>query len=130
MYVLTLDTPQIVEISPFSQGDLHPTAIYVLDAFFELYIIVGSRAQAQYLSFHNALEFAQEYGILAAGMEDRPFVPFSTVVFEGIPRDMKSVFRKWRDVDSPTVTNVSTGLKRGRSLRVVPLNQALQALGD
>ncbi|KAI1457656.1 hypothetical protein F4805DRAFT_474947 [Annulohypoxylon moriforme] len=121
---------QIVEISPFSQRDLMPRNIYVLDAFFELYIIVGSRAQAQYASFHNALEFAQEYGILAAGMEDRPFVPFSTVVLEGIPRDMKSVFRKWRDADSPTVTNVNTGLKRGRSLRVVPLNQALQALDD
>ncbi|KAI1483878.1 hypothetical protein F4774DRAFT_363750 [Daldinia eschscholtzii] len=121
---------QIVEISPFSQTDLRPTNIYVLDAFFELYIIVGSRAQAQYASFHNALDFAQEYGILAAGMEDRPFVPFSTVVLEGIPRDMKSVFRKWRDADSPTITNVSTGLKRGRSLRVVPLNQALQALSD
>ncbi|KAI0887295.1 uncharacterized protein GGS22DRAFT_107408 [Annulohypoxylon maeteangense] len=121
---------QIVEMSPFSQKDLLPKNIYVLDAFFELYIIVGSRAQSQYASFHNALEFAQEYGILAAGMEDRPFVPFSTVVLEGIPRDMKSVFRKWRDADSPTVTNVNTGLKRGRSLRVVPLNQALQALDD
>ncbi|KAI2639744.1 hypothetical protein GGS26DRAFT_282682 [Hypomontagnella submonticulosa] len=121
---------QIVEISPFSQKDLRPTGIYVLDAFFELYVIVGSRAQSQYASFHNALDFAQEYAILAAGMEDRPFVPFSTVVLEGIPRDMKSVFRKWRDADTPTVTNVATGLKRGRSLRVVPLNQALQALSD
>ncbi|KAI1777619.1 hypothetical protein F4818DRAFT_319692 [Hypoxylon cercidicola] len=121
---------QIVEISPFSQTDLQPTSIYVLDAFFELYIIVGSRAQAQYASFHNALDFAQEYGILAAGMEDRPFVPFSTVVLEGIPKDMKSVFRKWRDTENPTITNPNTGLKRGRSLRVVPLNQALQALSD
>ncbi|KAI1393686.1 uncharacterized protein F4822DRAFT_20771 [Hypoxylon trugodes] len=121
---------QIIEISPFSQVDIQPTGIYVLDAFFELYIIVGSRAQSQYSSFHNALDFAQEYAILAAGMEDRPFVPFSSVVLEGIPRDMKSVFRKWRDANSPTVTNVSTGLKRGRSLRVVPLNQALQALSD
>ncbi|KAI1098076.1 hypothetical protein F4804DRAFT_325775 [Jackrogersella minutella] len=121
---------QIVELSPFAQTDLLPRGIYVLDAFFELYIIVGSRAQSQYASFHNALDFAQEYGILAAGMEDRPFVPFSTVVLEGIPRDMKSIFRKWRDADSPTVTNVNASLKRGRSLRVVPLNQALQALSD
>ncbi|ORY69542.1 uncharacterized protein BCR38DRAFT_419400 [Pseudomassariella vexata] len=124
---------QILELSPFSQADLHPTKIYVLDAFFELYIIVGSRAQLQYASFHNALDFAQEYAILAAGMEDRPFVPISTVVLEGIPRDMKRVFRKWRDADSPTITNTpgsGTGLRRGRSLRIVPLNQALQALSD
>ncbi|KAK7951181.1 uncharacterized protein PG986_006909 [Apiospora aurea] len=123
---------QIVEVCPFSQSDLQPTGIYVLDAFFELYIIVGKRAQSQYASFHNALDFAQEYAILAAGMEDRPFVPISTVVLEGIPRDMKSVFRKWQDTDSPTLMPPPTrpGLRRGRSLRVMPLNQALQAMSE
>ncbi len=67
-------------------------------------------------------------------MEDRPFVPISTVVLEGIPRDLKSVFRKWRDADSPTRMNsnnpTSPNLKRGRSLRIVPLTQALQALTE
>ena len=116
---------QIVEISPFSQGDLSPSQIYVLDAFFEIYIIVGSRAQSEYSAFHNALMFAQEYGILAAGMEDRPMVPFSSVVLEGIPRDMKSVFRKWRDGLAPTV--MQSSLQRGRSLRVVPLTAVLEA---
>lgn len=99
-----------------------------------MYIIVGAHAQSRYAAFHNALEFAQEYAILASGMEDRPFVPISTVVLEGIPRDLKSVFRKWRDGRSPTVMNPSSQpgspLKRGRSLRVVPLNQALQALRE
>ena len=123
------------EISPFSQLDLSPSHIYVLDAFFELYIIVGSRAQTEYSSFVNALDFAQEYSILAAGMEDRPFVPVSTVVLEGVPRDLKSVFRKWSDAKSPTIMHhegaaASTGLKRGRSLRIVPLNQALMALAE
>ncbi|GAB1320081.1 hypothetical protein MFIFM68171_10291 [Madurella fahalii] len=138
---------QITEISPFNQTDLLPSKIYVLDAFFEMYIIVGARSQHQYAAFRNALDFAQEYAILAAGMEDRPFVPISTVVLEGIPRDLKSVFRKWRDAGSPTVMNVSPAnssaatpapggssgasgspLKRARSLRVVPLTQAMQAL--
>ncbi|RDL40441.1 Actin depolymerizing protein [Venustampulla echinocandica] len=117
---------QIVEISPFSQADLSPSCIYVLDAFFEMYIIVGANAQSQYPAFHNALVFAQEYGILAAGLEDRPFIPVSTVVIEGIPRDMKSVFRKWREGSAPTRTQTA-GLQRGRSLRVVPLNAALEA---
>lgn len=131
-----------MEINPFSQTDLSPTKIYVLDAFFEMYIIVGRNAQAEYASFHNALDFAQEYAILAAGMEDRPFVPVSTVVLEGIPRDMRSCFRKWRDELSPTRTvapqPLSGGggvggrpspLRRARSLKIVPLGQALQALG-
>jgi len=100
---------------------------------------VGARSQNQYAAFHNALDFAQEYAILAAGMEDRPFVPISTVVLEGIPRDMKSVFRKWNEAASPTIMSgqppaeVKFGgptLKRGRSLRIVPLGQALQALSD
>jgi len=99
-----------------------------------MYIIVGYGAQAQYAAFHNALDFAQEYAILASGMEDRPFVPISTVVLEGIPRDLKSVFRKWRDSDAPTRMNASNptspSLKRGRSLRIVPLTQALQALAE
>ncbi|GJN69130.1 hypothetical protein PLICBS_003176 [Purpureocillium lilacinum] len=124
---------QVFEISPFGQADLSPFSIYVLDAFFEMYIVVGARANSQYTSFRNALDFAQEYAILAAGMEDRPFVPVSTVVLEGIPRDLKRVFRKWDDAHSPTVTNqpaAGQGLKRGRSLRVVTLNQALQALSE
>ncbi|KAH8879118.1 hypothetical protein GQ53DRAFT_834418 [Thozetella sp. PMI_491] len=126
------DKKQIVEVSPFSQADLLPSNIYILDAFFEMYIIVGARSQHQYAAFHNALEFAQEYAILASGMEDRPFVPISTVVLEGIPRDLKSVFRKWDDNASPTAMNpnnpTTPNLKRGRSLRIVPLNQALLAL--
>ncbi|KAH8164145.1 hypothetical protein CIB48_g4094 [Xylaria polymorpha] len=121
---------QIVELSTFSQPDLSPISIYIIDAFFELYIVVGSHAQAEYASFHNALDFAQEYAILAASVEDRPFVPVSTVVLEGIPRDMKSVFRKWQDALSPTITNTNTGLKRGRSLKVVSLGQALQAMSE
>jgi hypothetical protein len=121
---------QVFEIAPFNQHDLSPQHIYVLDAFFEMYIIVGARAQSQYASFRNALDFAQEYAILAAGMEDRPFVPISTVVLEGIPRDLKRVFRFWRDDLNPTATNTSTSLKRGRSLRVVSLTQALQALRE
>lgn len=136
------DRQQIAEIYPFSQVDLDPVGIYIIDCFFEMYIVVGYGAQPQYASFRNALDFAQEYAILASSMEDRPFVPISTVVLEGIPRDLKSVFRKWRDTESPTKMNAggtasngstplgSPGLQRGRSLRIVPLNQALLALAE
>lgn len=101
-----------------------------------MYVVVGAQARGQYASFHNALDFAQEYAILASGMEDRPFVPISTVVLEGIPRDLKSVFRKWSDAASPTVngpaspTASSPNLRRGRSLRIVPLTHALQAMAE
>jgi hypothetical protein len=117
-------------MSPFNQLDLRQDSVYVLDAFFEMYIIVGALAQSQFAAFRNALDFAQEYAILASGMEDRPFVPISTVVLEGIPRDLKRVFRKWLDEASPTAMNPAAGLKRGRSLRIVPLTHALQALSE
>lgn len=95
-----------------------------------MYVIVGSKAQSQFTSFRNGLSFAQDYAILAASIEDRPFIPVSTVVLEGVPRDLKRVFRKWEDEKSPTVMNQppATGLRRGRSLRVVSLTQALLAL--
>lgn len=81
------------------------------------------------MSFQHALLFAQEYGILAAGMEDRPMVPVTTVVLEGVPKDMRSVFRKWVPGLSPTThqTVPSGNLRRGRSLRVLQLNAALDA---
>ncbi|KAH6897165.1 hypothetical protein B0T10DRAFT_476123 [Thelonectria olida] len=126
---------QIFEVTPFNQRDLSLEHIYVLDAFFEIYIIVGSKAQDQYPSFRNALDFAQEYAILASGLEDRPFVPISTVVLGGIPRDLKRVFRSWRDELAPTASQPAASAllgtpKRGRSLRVVSLTQALQALNE
>ncbi|KAI5465451.1 hypothetical protein BGZ63DRAFT_399919 [Mariannaea sp. PMI_226] len=126
---------QICEVTPFNQADLSREHIYVLDAFFEIYIIVGSKAQNRYTSFRNALDFAQEYAILASGLEDRPFIPISTVVLEGIPRDLKRVFRSWRDEFSPTASHLAAPAllgtpKRGRSLRVVSLTQALQAVSD
>ncbi|KAL6909062.1 hypothetical protein GGI43DRAFT_167122 [Trichoderma evansii] len=124
---------QIYEISPFNQADMSTFNIYILDAFFEMYIIVGSQAQSEYASFRNALDFAQEYAVLAASMEDRPFIPISTVVLEGVPRDLKRVFRKWTDERCPTLLQVpsgESGLRRGRSLRVVPLTQAILALKE
>ncbi|KOS19212.1 Advillin [Escovopsis weberi] len=151
---------QIYEVAPFNQLDVSPRSIYVLDAFFEVYIIVGARAQSRYASFRNALEFAQEYAIFTASVEDRPFVPISTVVLEGAPRDLKRVFRKWTDQHCPTILNVNgnvapgaegaatttspqspgaasrpgsragPALKRVRSLRIVPLTQALLALKE
>ncbi|KAJ4339937.1 hypothetical protein N0V87_002875 [Didymella glomerata] len=120
-------TTKIVEIMPFCQRDLEPEHIYVLDAFFEMYIIVGALARSQAPAFSTALMFAQEYGILAVSEEDRPFMPVTTIVLEGVPRDMKAVFRHWNDALIPTAELMSGSLKRGKSLRIVGLEKAIQA---
>lgn len=124
----TLTESKITEISPFCIYDLEPESVYILDAFFEIYILVGSMAQSQFSAFQHSLMFAQEYSILAAGMEDRPFVPVTTIVLGGVPKDMRAVFRKWKDALSPTeMKPMGNSLQRGRSLRVVPLTAALEA---
>ncbi|KAF1364574.1 hypothetical protein EJ07DRAFT_98931 [Lizonia empirigonia] len=120
-------TTKVVEIMPFCQRDLEPEYIYVLDAFFEMYIIVGALARTQAPAFSTALMFAQEYGILAVSEEDRPFMPVTTIVLEGVPRDMKAVFRHWNDALIPTAELMSGSLKRGKSLRIVGLEKAIQA---
>ncbi|KAF2011153.1 hypothetical protein BU24DRAFT_355539 [Aaosphaeria arxii CBS 175.79] len=118
-------TTKVVEVMPFCQHDLEPEHIYVLDAFFE--VIVGSLSRNQSVAFANALMFAQEYGMLAVSEEDRPFMPVSTVVLEGVPRDMKAVFRFWDDALIPAAGLMQGKLGRGKSLRIVGLSKAIEA---
>ncbi|KAI9779511.1 MAG: hypothetical protein M1839_007319 [Geoglossum umbratile] len=114
---------KVLEITPFCQTDLDQNHIYCVDAFFEIYIVVGARTQSKYAELQTALMFAQEYGILAASMEDRPFIPVSTVVLQGAPRDFRAVFRKWEETKIIT----SWEPKRKPSLKVVPLSEAIEA---
>ncbi|KAF2124696.1 hypothetical protein P153DRAFT_125259 [Dothidotthia symphoricarpi CBS 119687] len=120
-------TTKVVEIMPFCQRDLEPEHVYVLDAFFEMYIIVGSLSRSQAQAFSTALLFAQEYGMLAVSEEDRPFMPFTNVVLEGVPRDMKAIFRHWEDALIPAAGLMSGKLGRGKSLRIVGLEKAIEA---
>ncbi|KAI9668626.1 MAG: hypothetical protein M1831_001065 [Alyxoria varia] len=137
---------RVREISPFCQADLQAGAVYVLDAFFEIYITLGNSLNTQAATasntrshshsiFASALLFAQEYGILAAGAQDRPFVPVGTVVLQGAPRDLRACFRcGWRTGDGETGTgqnaNKAVGIDRGKSLRIVPLGAAVAAVKD
>lgn len=118
---------KVTEVAPFCQKDLEPEFVYVLDAFFEIYIIVGALSRTQSAAFSTALLFAQEYGILAASAEDRPLFPVATVVLEGVPRDMKAVFRHWDDALVPAAALMRGKLGRGKSLRIVGLEKALEA---
>lgn len=118
----TFSTQQITELAPYTQSDLSTTSIYVLDAFFKLYILIGPQAQAQQEAFATALAFAQEYAILAAGEQDRPFVPTGTVVLRGVPKDLKACFRGWDE-------GVGLfGVGKAQELSVVPLSAALVAI--
>ncbi|KAI9850823.1 MAG: hypothetical protein M1838_004976 [Thelocarpon superellum] len=114
---------QMTAIEPFSQADLDASHIYCVDAYFELYILVGARAQSLLAEFKTALMFAQEYGILAASLEDRPFVPVSMVVLRGVPVNLQAVFRKWEDAKLVT-TRPSTGQP---PVTMITLSAAIEA---
>ncbi|KAL4934388.1 putative gelsolin repeat protein [Aspergillus undulatus] len=108
------DTVQ--EIEPFSQKDLSPKGIYILDTFFEIYVIVGDQASNRPAEFASAVVFAHEYGILAASLQDRPFIPKSFISLGGTPETCRSAFRKWtrRPLQQPP--------------QIFPLNAAIDAI--
>ncbi|KAL3463266.1 hypothetical protein BJX64DRAFT_276580 [Aspergillus heterothallicus] len=108
------DTVQ--EVEPFSQKDLSPKGIYILDTFFEIYVIVGEQASNRPAEFASAVVFAHEYGILAASLQDRPFIPKSYISLGGAPESCRSAFRKWsrRPLQRPP--------------QVFPLNAAIDAI--
>ncbi|PKX93831.1 putative gelsolin repeat protein [Aspergillus novofumigatus IBT 16806] len=108
------DTVQ--EIVPFCQKDITAKGIYILDTFFEIYVIVGEQASQQPAEFASAVVFAHEYGILAASLQDRPFIPNSLVSIGGIPESARSAFRKW---DKPSAQ---------MRPRVFPLNAAIESI--
>ncbi|MCJ1394661.1 hypothetical protein MMC18_007541 [Xylographa bjoerkii] len=112
-------TAVVREVVPFAQRDLNERGVFVLDGFFEVWIILGRHASSKFPTFRTALHFAQEYGILAASMEDRPFVPVSHVVLGGTPSGMKTAFRKWDD---------SHGITREGREVIIPLTAALEAI--
>jgi hypothetical protein len=108
------DTVQ--EVEPFCQRDITSRGIYVLDAFFEIYVIVGEHASNRPAEFASAVIFAHEYGILAASLQDRPFIPKSFVSLGGIPDSSRSMFRKWR----PRTSRIPP--------QVFPLDAAIDAI--
>ena len=82
--------------------------------------IVGEQAHARSAEVATALVLAQEYSILAVSEQDRPFMPKSSVVIDGIPDECKRAFRKWDDRASST--------SHRKPITVLPLNAAIEAI--
>lgn len=86
--------------------------------------VLGANSQSKKVEFQSALQFAQEYAILAASIDDRPFIPVSSVIVGGAPREFKVLFRNWEDAKIPTSWQPS----RKPSLRLVGLTAAMEAM--
>ncbi|KAF8425847.1 hypothetical protein EV426DRAFT_572871 [Tirmania nivea] len=125
LFKCDMQSEQIVtEISPFCQNDIELANIYILDAFFELYIVLGANSQAKRVEFQIALQFTQEYSKAVHSMYSRPFMPPTFVLLGGVSREFKAVFRSWQPNHIPTTWAPS----RKPSLRVIGLNDAMKAM--
>lgn len=94
---------EVKEVSPFTQSDLDAEGVYLLDAYGELYLLLGPLfSSLQPVNVRNALLaqsllFTSDYAILSASAEDRPNVPKAKVVFAGCPEGLQWLFRGWDD---------------------------------
>ncbi|KAJ5819259.1 hypothetical protein N7474_004850 [Penicillium riverlandense] len=114
---VTRPNDTVQEIEPFCYKDLAGKDIYVLDTFFELYVIVGEQATQKSADFSSAVIFAHEYGILATSLQDRPFIPKSFVSLGGIPDRCQAAFRKWdpHSLRAPCVFSLDVAIEALRT---------------
>lgn len=121
-------------ISPFTQSDLEAEGIYLLDAFGELYVIIGPLFASQSETVRNALLgqtllLTSDYSSVTAA--ERPCAPKGSVLFGGVPRDMKMLFRHWDDGRGLWGTAglmAGSSANTGRDVRIVPLEDVLRAV--
>ena len=94
---------EVKEIAPFTQSDLDAEGIYLLDAYGELYLLLGplffslQPENVRNALFAQSLLFVSDYAVQSASSEDRPRIPKTTVVFRGCPEGVDGLFRGWDD---------------------------------
>ena len=125
-------------ITPFTQAELDPEGIYLLDAYSTLFVLIGPLFPSiQPETTRNAilaqtLLFASDYAILSASMEDRPRVPRAEVVFAGVPGDVRWLFRHWDASKGLWGTGRlmagSKGSAADGEVRVVTLEEVIRAV--
>ncbi|KAK0312947.1 hypothetical protein LTR01_002610 [Friedmanniomyces endolithicus] len=87
-------------ISPFTQTDLEAEGIYVLDAYTRLYILIGPLfpsvpERVRDVLFSQTLRFAEELAGFRAEEEGWADARRGHVVFSGVPKEVKMLFRCW-----------------------------------
>lgn len=120
-------------ISPFTQTQMQAEGIYLLDAHSHTYIIIGSLFSSQSEVIRTtllaqALLFASDYATLAASMEHRAAIPKCSVLFSGVPDDVKVLFRHWDDSRGLWGTAglmAGSTVSQGRELKITSLEDVL-----
>jgi hypothetical protein len=124
------------EISPFTQADLDVDGIYLLDAYGQMYILVGpmfaSHAEtARNILLGQTLLLASEYALAATSTEDRPAVPKGFVVLHGAPPEIKMLFRHWDEGAGLWGTaGLMAGSKKQDTIDLLALEDVLEVVDD
>jgi len=120
------------KMDSFTQEDLEAEGIYVLDAFSEVLVLFGPLFPFQpdvirNASLGQALLFAEAYRYVVS--EERPVTVAASLVFYGLPSDIKMLFRHW---DEGTGSWGTAGLmagsqaQAGGQVRSLPLEDAVE----
>lgn len=123
----------IEEIHDATQTDLRSENVYVVDAYFEVYVLIGFRARTNTKAIDAALSFAKQYisYVTSGKANGRPLEPLCNVIAapSKVPRDFKAIFRYWDDKKSCTAPQAGdTDVLRARSLNMFDLDEALGIL--
>lgn len=112
-----------MRFSSFTCGS-NPLLLLYACILIEHHSVIGSQSQSRREEFQAALQFTQEYALLATSVENRPFIPAGNVILGDAPKEFKALFRTWDDAKIPALWQPS-----GKpSLGLMGLPQAMEAM--
>jgi len=89
-------SPTVEEIEHFHSKDLHQDGVFILDAYYELFVWLGEDTLSVVRDIRLAMDTAMEYADLMMKKEDRLGREVCTMIFEGHePVSFKGNFQSW-----------------------------------
>ncbi|KAJ8613696.1 hypothetical protein MRB53_036838 [Persea americana] len=126
---------RVVEVHPFSPRDIEVSGIYVLDTWFEVYVIAAPLSTKEYRAFRTAVSFARKYAQLASKPlafasrdEARPAAPAGWVTLgSAVPDEVKHAFRGWQHEGIGGTEALMAARSQGDKLVKLSLEEACAA---
>lgn len=124
-------------IKPFIQADLEADAVYVLDAYYKVILLVGPlfSSRPEHIRdalFTQAVLFAADYKATILSTEQRAVLQTKAddyVLFSGVPSELKSLFRHWDEARGLWGTaGLMAGSQNSTRVRRLPLENVLSAV--
>lgn len=95
-------------LESFSQGDLETSAIHIVDAYRNIYVVVTRQCSSKAAELVTALYLAQDFAMLSPATQDRPLLPACHLLVGAVPDDVKACFRKWNALQAQSILKKDT----------------------